>query len=287
MSGISSLGSLSQGMMRSFAPPSFSSIDTNSDGGISLDELTTNAPGGVSDAKSESRAAKLFEKMDDNGDGTVTSEEKDAFDAAMADRMSEMQFAAQMLASTGRPEDSGGQGGFKEPDLDAAASDILSALDTDSDGSVSLSELSSSEVAEGYGSDQLESLFDAIDTDSSGSVSEDEISSFIENNKPESPPMGAGGPPPPPSSGPESSGASSDESASSESYDVLDTNEDGVVSLEERLTATLGSVSVEELTTSALGMLSAALSAYSSSSGSTTSTDSLLSTLFSTLDAEV
>ncbi len=236
MSGISALGGMPQGMMRSFAPPSFSSLDDNSDGGITLDELQSNAPGSVSDAQSQDRAAKLFSQMDSDGDGTVTSAEKDTFDAEIQDRMSQMQFSTQMMASTGGPQGSGG------PDLNAAVSDILSALDSNSDGSVSA----------------------------------DEISSFLEDNKPAGPPPAGGGA----SGGTEASAGST----SSETYDPLDTNEDGVVSLAQRLAATITSGSGGETTRLALDMLSAALSAYSSTSGS--SSDDFLSTLLRTVDAE-
>lgn len=276
MSGISALGGMSQGMMRTFAPPSFSSLDSNSDGGMTLEELQSNAPGGVSDAQSQTRAAEMFSRMDSDSDGTVTSAEKDTFDAELQDRMSQMQFSTQMLASTGSADKSG---------ANSLVSDILAALDGNSDGSVSASEFGSSDAVSGLDSSEADQLFSALDSDGSGSVSEDEISSFLEDNMPAGPP--AGGPPmggPPMGAGGQSSSSSEESSdSSSTTYDVLDTNEDGTVSLEERLAGIVNS-SQDSTTSSVLDLLSAALSAYSSKSSS--SAGSYLSAFFQPVDAE-
>lgn len=244
MSGMSALGGMPQGMSRQFQPPSFSSLDSNSDGGITLDELTSNAPGGASDAQSSERAQELFSKMDADGDGVVTSDEKDTFDSEMQDKLSQMQFSAQLMASAGPPP---AQGSGES----SAASTIVDQLDSDSDGSISLDELSSSDAAEGLDSDELQSLFESMDSDGSGSVSTDELSSFLADNKPAGPAAGAGGPPPPP---PPSASASDSDSEDDDS--------------------STASVSLSALT--------AALSAYQSS-GSTSSQD-LASTLLSALD---
>ena len=274
MSGISSLGGMSSGMVRSFTPPSFSSLDSNSDGGITLEEMQSNAPGGVSNAQSASRAAELFSKMDSDGDGTVTSSEKDAFDTELEARMSEMQFSTQLMASG---ESSGA------PSTESLVSSILSALDTDSDGSVSLSELSDSSAVEGLDSNSVSTLFSTLDSDGSGSVSSDELSSFMEEYASAGAPPPGPPPGPPPSSdgGEDTSVASSDgvggaggpppggappSEDDSTTYDPLDTNEDGTVSLEERLAAYGNTQS--DSTTAALNALSSAIKAYASSSSS-------------------
>lgn len=292
MSGISSVGGMLQGMTRSFAPPSFSSLDANSDGGLTVDELTSSTLGGVSDAQSQSRAAELFSKMDGDGDGTVTSAEKDTFDSELQQRVSDMQFSTQLIASGGGLA---GAGASEAPDIGSLASSILSALDSDADASVSLEEFSSSEAVSDYSTDEVEALFNALDADGSGSVSEDELASFLEDNKPEGATMGAGPPSgPPPGSGTGEAGSSAQAggsagagggSSSTETYDVLDTNEDGTVSLEERLAGYSSSVSDSEdddETAAVLNMLSAALSAYSTSSSS--SSGDYWSSILGTLD---
>lgn len=236
MSGISALGGLPQGMMRSFAPPSFSSLDNDSSGGISLEELKSGSPGSVSSAQSDARAEKLFSKMDSDGDGAITGAEKDAFDSEMAQRMSEMRFSTQLIASGGGPE------GSSKPSIGSLSSDIIDALDGNSDSTISLEEFSASDVVSELDTDQVESLFTAMDADGSGSIDESELSSFLESNKPSGPPMGpgggkmaAGGPPPPPPSEGISQSAS-------------------------------GSETDDETSSVALGVLSAALSSYASSS---------------------
>lgn len=202
MSGLSSVGGSSPIGGRSFQPPSFEKLDSNSDNGITLDELKSNTPGGIQTAKSNARAEDLFGKMDGDGDGVVTSSEKDGFDAKMKDRMSSLQFAAQL----------GGQ-----PDLSSVASDIISALDTDGDEDISIEELSDSSSVEGLDEDEIAELFEALDTDGSGSVSSDETEGFLQANKPDGPPPGKG--PPPPRGGPEES--SEEDDTASLSLDIL------------------------------------------------------------------
>lgn len=108
--------------MRPFQPPSFSSIDSNASGDITLDELNAGAPGGASDAKSARRAEKLFAAMDADSNGSVTSDEKDAFDSKLAEQRQAMQFMTQLMA-----------GGHKPPSNE----NIFAATDLDGSGAVS------------------------------------------------------------------------------------------------------------------------------------------------------
>ncbi len=207
-------------MMRSFQPPTFSSLDGNSSGDITLDELKSGATGGASDTKSAARAEKLFKAMDADGSGSVSTDEKDAFDAKLQERQQAMQFMTQLMA-----------GGMQPPTND----DIFAATDTDSSGGVSLEEFSDSEAAEELSTDQLSELFSAIDSDSDGSISATESSDFLDTLKsalsdqmgppPGGPggPGGAGGPPPgPPPGGPPPDSAESDEEDST-AIDLLTT----------------------------------------------------------------
>lgn len=190
--------------MRPFQPPSFSSIDSNASGNITLDELNAGAPGGASDAKSARRAEKLFAAMDADSNGSVTSDEKDAFDSKLAEQRQAMQFMTQLMA-----------GGHKPPSNE----NIFAATDLDGSGAVSLEEFSSSDAAEGVSADELEQLFATIDADGDGAITETESSDFLNSLKsamgpPPGGPGGPGGPSGPPPGGPPPGGK--DDSAEAE-----------------------------------------------------------------------
>lgn len=182
---ISGVGSGVSAYMRSFQPPSFSTIDSNSSGDITLDELKAGAPGGASDTKSAERAEQLFSAMDADGNGSVSSDEKDAFDAKLLEQVQSMAFMAQQF------------GGAPPP---AGNDDIFAATDADGSGSVSLEEFSSSDAADGLSSEALSELFSTIDADGDGAISETESSDFLDSlksamgDRPMGPPPG--GPPP-------------------------------------------------------------------------------------------
>jgi Ca2+-binding EF-hand superfamily protein len=185
ISSISGGKSASQ-LMRPAFRPSFESLDKNSDSGLSLDELKANAPKGASGADADKRAEALFKAMDADGDGSVTSTEKDTFDTAMADQRQAMAFMTQQIAGPSN-------------------ADIFAQTDTDGDGAVTIEEFGSDDSASDVGSEALQKLFDLIDADGDGSITETESSDFLDaiktamdENRP------AGGPPPggPPPGGP-------------------------------------------------------------------------------------
>ena len=190
-------------MMRSFKPPTFESLDGNSSGDITLDELKSAAPVGASDTKSAERAEKLFAAMDADGSGSVSSDEKDAFDTKLKEARQAMQFMTQLMA-----------GGSEPPSND----DIFAATDTDGSGAVRLEEFSLGDAAESLSSDQLSELFATIDSDGDGSITETESSDFLDTLKsamggPGGPPPGGGpgGPGGPPPGGPPPGGSASEE----------------------------------------------------------------------------
>ena len=167
--------------IRQCQPPSFSSIDSDASGAISLEELKSGAPGGASDAKSTARAEKLFAAMDADGSGAVTSDEKDAFDQKLSEQRQAMQFMTQLMA-----------GGSQPPSNE----DIFAATDADESGIVSLEEFSASDGAEGISDDDLKTLFSAIDSDSDGAITETESSDFLDTLKSAAADGPMGGPPP-------------------------------------------------------------------------------------------
>lgn len=109
-----------------------------------------------------------------------------------------------------------------------SAAEMFSKMDTDSDGALSQAEFVAarpSDVTE----EMATNLYNSFDTDSTGSLSESEYTTAM-NNAP---------PPPPP--GAADTGSSTD----SQSFSALDTNKDGVVSMDELLAARPDDVSEE------------------------------------------
>lgn len=162
-------GSNAAQMMRpAMKPPSFNTLDQNADGTVTLDELIAGAPGGATDAKASKRAEALFKAIDQDGDGSVTSTEKDSFDSKMAAQRQSMQFMTQMMAGGQQPIDN---------------NSLFDQTDTDGDGSVSLAELGDDAGAKAIGSDGLQKLFAMIDADGDGAISKTESSDFLNTVK--------------------------------------------------------------------------------------------------------
>ena len=113
--------------------------------------------------------------------------------------------------------------------------DLFGTVDSDGDGAVSKTELQALlEAMSGGTASQTgvssDDAFAALDTDGDGSLTQTE---FDAGRPPEGSAPPAGGMPPPPG-GSRGAGGTQDASATT-TYDALDTNEDGVVSLTERL----------------------------------------------------
>jgi Ca2+-binding EF-hand superfamily protein len=192
--------SVSQMMRTAFRPPSFQSLDSNADSSLSLEELKLGAPKGAQGADANKRAEALFKAMDADGDGSITSTEKDTFDAAMLEQRQSMAFMAQQIAGPSN-------------------ADIFAQTDTDGDGAVTIEEFGDDDAASDIGSEQLQKLFDLVDADGDGSITETESSDFLDaiqsalndSRPPSGPPPG--GPPPggPPPDGPPPGSAETEE----------------------------------------------------------------------------
>lgn len=183
MSTSSGIGaqSASQLMRTAFRAPSFASLDTNGDDSLTLDELKLTAPKGASNAQGKDRAEALFSAMDGNGDGSVTSTEKDAFDAQMASQRQTMAFMTQQMAGPSN-------------------ADIFAQTDSNGDGSVSIAELGDDKAASSISPEGLQKLFDMIDSNGDGAITETESSTFLDAVKTAlqdtSGSQATGGPPP-------------------------------------------------------------------------------------------
>ena len=162
-------GSLSSEEMAAMAPPPppppprdqapeteladalISALDTDGDGAIGSDELST----GLTSAGSSADSSEIFSALDKNEDGVVSQDE--------------------LMASLAPPP---------PPPQQAADEALFSQLDTDSDGSISASELSSalqaSESTSSTSTDTSAALLKVLDSDSSGGVSSDELKAALQ-----------------------------------------------------------------------------------------------------------
>ncbi len=169
-------------------PPSFESVDTDSSGGLSIEEFKAGAPKGADSSKSE----ELFKAIDSDSNGSVTKEEQDAFKSKVEQAQQQLQSFLFGLQAGGQSQSSSGES--------EEETDIFAQLDANSDGSVAKDEfLSAFSSGTSSSSDLLSKLFDAIDTSADGSISKDEQSAFQaaleQRSRPSGPPPG-----PPPNS---------------------------------------------------------------------------------------
>ena len=202
ISSYSSMGMMSP--VSNISKDIISKSDTNSDSSLSIEEL------GIDEDQ--------FSALDSNSDSLVTQDEiASAIDSKLASFDGEMpskeEFSS-LLSDLGleMPEPSTSK--QSSVSGDDFSSLIMSQYDSDGDSLLSSSEVSVLSDEE----------FSALDTDTDGSISAEELSGAYEQVASASgatqsaPPLGGGG-----------GGASSEEE-----YDELDTNEDGIVSQEEK-----------------------------------------------------
>lgn len=188
----------------------FAKIDSDGNGAVAKEEFLSGRPDGVS----ESQAAQLFDAIDSDGSGDVSeaelsdhvaekSGERDG--AGLAGNLSSdmLNTILELLSGDGTADD-GGAG--------SAASEIFEAMDSDGSGDVSEAEFVAARP-ENMSEEEAVELFSRIDTEGSGAISSDQFAAAM------TPPSASGG------------------GSGEESYDSLDTNQDGVVDAQEMLAA--------------------------------------------------
>jgi Ca2+-binding EF-hand superfamily protein len=233
ISGISGASSAWSDMRSQMQAKMFAKADADGSGGVDQTELQ-----GVLDAVAEktgvaatSSTAELFAKMDGDGDGSLSSDE----------------LAEGMQGAMPPPPGGGGAGG---------SDDLFSKVDADGDSLVSkvemqifLAKMTSQDDADGASAstDTTESdeLFAKLDSDGDGSLSQSEFDA----GRPEGGEQTAQAPGgAPPAGGPGGGGGGGGGGvAGVTTYDPLDTNEDGVVSLEERMAGNVSTDAVQAL----------------------------------------
>ena len=203
ISSYSSMGMMSP--VSNISKDIISKSDTNSDSSLSIEEL------GIDEDQ--------FSALDSNSDSLVTQDEiASAIDSKLASFDGEMpskeEFSS-LLSDLGLEMPEPPTSKQSSASGDDFSSLIMSQYDSDGDSLLSSSEVSVLSDEE----------FSALDTDTDGSILAEELSGAYEQVASASgatqsaPPSGGGG-----------AGASSSE----EEYDELDTNEDGIVSQEEK-----------------------------------------------------
>ena len=145
----------------------FKSIDSDSDGSISKDELTS-ALSSSDDSDSSIDVDDLLAQLDSDSSGGLSQDE---LSAAMPPPP---------------PGGMGGPGGMGA--ADGASEDLISSLDTNGDGVISADELAA--ASKGDDSDQLSQLFSQLDADGSAGISSDELTSAFraQGDSPSPPP---------------------------------------------------------------------------------------------------
>jgi Ca2+-binding EF-hand superfamily protein len=247
MSSISGVGSSShawtdisssrQGAMKA---KMFGKADADGSGGVDQTELQNLFDKvATKTGASATSASEQFGKMDADGDGSLSSDElSSGMKSLMPPPRSTVDFAQ-------RRGDDGGS--------EAAVNELFSNLDADSSGDLNATELKAltdrmaADLSGSTGTDNSASsaaaaaVFKALDKDEDGAISKGELTAAVSSKQggdlsaqgmPPGPPPG--GPPPAGGGGGGGSASASSTSSNSTTYDPLDTNEDGVVSAQER-----------------------------------------------------
>ena len=216
----------------------FTKLDTDQDGSLTKDEMVAGRPKNVSEAQ----ATALYSKIDTANSDSIT---EDQFDEGMGSNhpskgieslLTGDAMAVLMLMSQqgGMSFGSGTDG--SEDGSPAAA--IYAGMDTDGDGSVTQAEFVAAKPDQ-LSDDDASALFDKIDTAKTGSITEDQFAQALKSEGEHHHGGGGGGAP---------AAASGGADSSSEVYDALDVNKDGVVSEDEFIAAHPADVTDEQAT---------------------------------------
>ncbi|MGR6466181.1 EF-hand domain-containing protein [Rhizobium sp. PAMB 3182] len=152
-----------------------SSMDSDEDGSVTLEEFVASRP----DEVSEEDATTLFNSFDSEDTGSLTTE-------ALADAMD----ASRPAPPMGGPGGPGGPppGGPPSEDSDGD-DDLVSAMDSDEDGSVTLEEFVASRPDE-VSEEDATTLFNSFDSEGTGSLTTEALGDAMKSNRPGPPPGG-------------------------------------------------------------------------------------------------
>ena len=212
-----------------------SKIDADGSGGVDSTELQglLDKVAKKTGTTSDTSAADLLTQYDANGDGNLNADELGKTMESIMPARSTMDFAQSRNIADGTDSTSAATG--------KAGDDLFGKVDSDGDGAVSQTELQALlEAMSGGTASQTgvssDDAFAALDTDGDGSLTQAEFDA----GRPSDDGAQAGGMPPGGAGGPRGAGGpggagGAGGTSETTTYDPLDTNEDGVVSLTERL----------------------------------------------------
>ena len=157
-----------------------SAADADNDGSVSKEEFTSMLQGLESSAESDI-ADGLFKQLDTNGDSVLSNEETvSAIDTLLEQIRQSMSNGNEIGNMPPPPPNAGHAGGAEE---------LMSAMDTNDDGSIDRSEFATALQRMG-GSDssdvteRIEAMFNEADSDGNGSINQDELETVIANHRP-------------------------------------------------------------------------------------------------------
>lgn len=241
----------------------FQKTDSDGSGGVDATELQATLDKVVSKSgiSIDTTAADLLTQADANGDGSLSSDELGtAMQSVLPPPPSTMDFAQSRSAgkSGGAGDDLFGKvdtdssGTLDETELQTLLDHMANGPGSSTTGTTETDSTSSTAAAD---------MLAALDTDGDGSLSESEFDAGRPDNGGQGggmAAMGANRPPPPPGGmggaggvGGAGSTSSSSSTSTSTTYDPLDTNEDGVVSALERAAANTETSALDKLFSSA------------------------------------
>ena len=212
-----------------------SKIDADGSGGVDSTELQglLDKVAKKTGTTSDTSATDLLTQYDANGDGNLNADELGKTMESIMPARSTMDFAQSRNIADGTDSTSAATG--------EAGDDLFGKVDSDGDGAVSKTELQALlEAMSGGTASQTgvssDDAFAALDTDGDGSLTQAEFDA----GRPSGDGAQAGGMPPGGAGGPRGAGGpggagGAGGTSETTTYDPLDTNEDGVVSLTERL----------------------------------------------------
>jgi len=151
-SSYTSTSTTSSASSKKFQEQLLAKLDTDGDGSISKDEMSTAVSSSDSKDGIMVSLSKAFSDLDSNDDDSLDADE---------------------LAAMAPPPPPSMQ-----PDTDVAES-LLGSLDSDEDGAISSDELTAGLTSAGSSADSSQ-VFDALDTNEDGSVSLDELTAAVD-----------------------------------------------------------------------------------------------------------
>lgn len=178
--------------------------------------------------ESQSISSNVTAAASSGGVSSTASDDSALIDSAQ--KLLSQLMSMLMSMQQGQTTSGGDQSG-----ADTARDDLVTSMDTDGDGQVSMAEFVAARPSD-VGEDQATNLFNSFDTEGSGSLTADQLQEAMSTNAPL---MGAGSPP--------ASSTSSDHTLS-DLFSSLDTDGDGVISQEEFAAGRPDDVSEEQAT---------------------------------------